>query len=136
MGSWTRARIALASLGRPTGRPRTPAIDARSIVLAPEVPTGVLGRCGDCGSPMRYPSRRERRAGRGMWTVVVRCPECDHRVEETLATEALTHLDRVDEQAEGELAAALMLVERVRLEDDVNMLIDCLRADRILPEDF
>lgn len=137
MSGWSRARLALASLGRRgDGARRAPSIDPRSVVLAPEPPTTILGRCGRCGGALRYPSRRERRAGRGMWRVLVRCPECDERVEEILATEALAHLDRADEEAEGDLAAALMVMERVRLGDDMEFLIACLRDDHILPEDF
>ncbi len=91
--------------------------------------------CPTCGSTLVYPVDWDR-SGPAVWTLQLRCPECETRREVVLGRAAVEQFNRELYQGAQDIARAAERVTRRNFEDEVERLVVALERDLILPMDF
>lgn len=91
--------------------------------------------CQSCPSELVYPVAWEE-AGAGAWSVVLRCPECEHVREGVFPQEAVDAFDERLDAGTDALASDLRRLTRANMADALQRFAAALHADAILPEDF
>lgn len=94
-----------------------------------------LHECLECDSRLVHPVDWEE-AGRGRWTVALRCPNCHWAGHGTFDQGAVDDFDQELDLGAQALVRDLRELARANMERDVERFLDALAADAILPEDF
>ncbi len=111
------------------------AIDERHAKQLERSSARPLHICSSCGSRLVHPLDWEA-AGRGMWTVLLRCPNCEWTGGGTYAQALVDSLDEELDTASMELVRELRGLARQNMADYVARFSWALDVDAILPEDF
>lgn len=91
--------------------------------------------CPVCGSKLVYPVEWER-CGASVWTLELRCPECETRREVTLNRASIEQLHREAYRGTQAIAREAQRQSRRNFEDEVERIIAALERDLIQPIDF
>jgi len=91
--------------------------------------------CPVCGSPLVYPVDWDRTSP-AVWTLMLRCPECETRREVTLGRAAVEEWNRKLYHAAQAIARAADQMTRHNFEDEAERIVTALERDLILPMDF
>jgi hypothetical protein len=75
-------------------------------------------------------------AGRRLWRIVLRCPECESRREGVFEQAAVERLEDELDRAAAELLGDLRRVTQANMADEIEFFIRALDADLIVPSDF
>lgn len=94
-----------------------------------------LARCPCCGLDLVQPIDWAP-AGRGYWSVMLRCPDCEWRGGGTYGQEAVDRFDEALDDGVQLLLDDLELLSRANAEERIDRFAAALEADLILPEDF
>ncbi len=91
--------------------------------------------CLHCDSALAYPVDWEE-AGKDSWSVVIRCPECEHIREGVFGQTVVEAFDeKLDEGAEALMADYRRLL-RANMAEETERFAHALLAGAIVPEDF
>lgn len=93
-----------------------------------------LWMCDRCGSELVRPLALEE--CEGVWRVERECPECGAHDDGFFSRDEVEQYHDALEEGTEELMTALRQIARLNMEEDVERMIDALRADRIEPMDF
>ena len=110
--------------GSAGGPPSSPARDRADLSLCP---------C--CRRDLVYPIDWTP-AGRGDWSVTLRCPECEWRGGGIYTQDQVDRFDEALDDGVQALMDDLELLTRANAEAEIERFAAALQADLILPEDF
>ena len=108
--------------------PGLPAADGARLIAAPSV-------CSHCASEFLYPEDWSRNRD-GDWNILMRCPNCEARVQIVLGREAVEELNRSLYRHTQTLARQADTLSRRNFEEEAGKLLRALAGDLILPMDF
>jgi hypothetical protein len=91
--------------------------------------------CRQCGSDLVEPADWSK-LDDDSWLVELRCPDCEHRPAWICDADGVAAWDDVLEEGTRAMVLSLQTMQRERMRDDVELLIDAVHGDRLLPEDF
>ena len=94
-----------------------------------------LHHCAGCGSDLVYPLAWQE-TGDGIWTIQRRCPNCEWHDTDTFQQAEIEPFDDAIEVGMEILLTELRTWAYSNMNDDVELLIDALDRDLILPIDF
>ncbi len=116
--------------------------EAAKAFEAPEVeeaqqasPTRELHLCGECSSDLVYPVEWEE-ASREDWRITLRCPDCENTETGVFHQDLVDAFDEVLDQGTEALTKDLRRLMRANMADEIDLFVQALNADAILPEDF
>jgi len=112
----------------PGVEPELPAADGARLAAAPAV-------CSRCAGELLYPEDWTRNRD-GDWNILLRCPDCEARLQIILGREAVEELNRTLYLHTQALARAADTLSRRNFEEEAGKLVRALAADLILPMDF
>ena len=108
--------------------PEAPAADGARLTAAPSV-------CSRCAGEFLYPEEWERNRD-GDWNIVMRCPDCEARVQIVLTRAAVEELNRTLYRRTQDLARQADRLSRRNFAEEAEKLVRALAGDLILPMDF
>jgi len=94
-----------------------------------------LHYCQECGSDLVYPVSWQE-TSEGIWTILRRCPNCDWHETGSFEQAEIEPFDEAIEVGMEILLTELRTWAYSNMNDDVELLIDALDRDLILPIDF
>lgn len=94
-----------------------------------------LSLCPCCGRDLVYPIDWIP-AGRGDWTVTLRCPECEWRGGGIYAQDQVDRFDQALDDGVQAVLDDLELLSRANLEEEIDRFAAALDAGLIVPGDF
>jgi hypothetical protein len=94
-----------------------------------------LHLCAACRSRLVHPIEWEE-AGRGSWTVSLRCPNCWWTGSGTYPQQLVDALELELDEGVDALVDDLRRLARANMAEAVERFVTALRADAVLPEDF
>jgi hypothetical protein len=90
--------------------------------------------CRECASPLVQPLEWEK--AEGMWSILVRCPECQHFFRLHLTEEKCVLFQNTLEEAIRDMAEAADMLDRDVFRETCRTFTRALEADLIVPTDF
>jgi len=94
-----------------------------------------LSVCVACECEMVYPADWQE-AGPEAWSVVLCCPNCGHEREGVFTQETVESFDETLDEGADVLGRDYRRLLRANLAEEIDLFVEALRADAILPEDF
>lgn len=94
-----------------------------------------LERCPQCSRDLVQPSSYEPLWG-DRWLIALDCPNCSWHHEGVWPHEALRRFENYLDDIDDQLWEELLMLERSRLEEDIEAFAGALSSGAILPEDF
>lgn len=91
--------------------------------------------CINCNSDLVYPFNWEDVAD-SRWWIELRCPECEYVREGTFYQIEVENFDRFLDRATDKIADDLLAVERTNMSESLELFVQALANDHILPVDF
>jgi hypothetical protein len=103
--------------------------------LKPSGPGDHLHICLHCSGGLVYPLSWSE-ANRGLWRLLLRCPECESRREGEFEQAVVEQLDDELERAASALVGDLGRLTHENMSEEIEFFARALDADLIDPDDF
>lgn len=100
---------------------------------APVVATE-LHICRECGSDLVYPTDWAQAGQR--WSVRLRCPDCEWHGEGVYGQDAVDRFDEILDDGSQAILDDLMKLTHANMSDEIDLFVDAIQRDLVLPEDF
>jgi hypothetical protein len=97
--------------------------------------TRELHLCEDCDSDLVYPVEWQEH-GRQDWKIMRRCPNCEWTDTSVFPQDLVDAFDEVLDTGTEALTKDLKRLMRANMADEIDLFVQALEADAILPEDF
>ena len=97
--------------------------------------TTELHICRECGSDLVYPTDWAQAAAQ-RWSVQLRCPDCEWRGEGVYGQEAVDRFDEVLDDGSQAILDDLTKLTHANMSDEIDLFVDAIERDLVLPEDF
>jgi hypothetical protein len=102
---------------------------------APPHPTDDMTICPCCGRDFVYPVDWAP-AGKHRWSVALRCPECEWVGGGVYDQQLVDRFDDALDTSMQSILHDLEVLTRANMQERIEVFVEALQADLILPEDF
>ncbi len=97
--------------------------------------TTQLHHCPECESDLVYPTAWEE-AGEDLWSLTLRCPNCERRTEGSYDHATVERLDEELDRGTHAVLTDLKQLMHANMEAEITRFVSALDADHIWPIDF
>jgi hypothetical protein len=128
-------RVALPGGEHFEATPHAHASRERGAATLRQRPSGDLHICPACDCTLVQPVEWAP-AGRSLWRVELRCPECEWRDSRVHDQKTMDRYDEVLDEGTEALLEDLTQLSRAIMEEEIERFVGALQRDLIQPEDF